>query len=740
MSNGAGDSASRVVNRSGVWILAAALVFVAAVAARSLPFRDRVAAGGVVRVADPDACYHLRRATRMVEEAPTLAIFDRWLDPPRGAPTIWPPLWDLALAGALAIAPADPESGAVRAGVALLPPVVMGGVALLVFLLARRLASGRLAAALAAGLFVALAAADRPWTAFARLDHNAAELLAWAALALALARAMGDTERGPARRALLPGAALALGISVQAAFLIAAALPPLALLALPRARRDHSPLFLAALWGTAAALLLPFALLYARAGAPIAHTHFGLLQPSALASAAAFAAGWAAFRGAAERSPAVRLAGGALLLAALAGVVALAPELARGFGFLGRESAWIASIGESRSPLAGGGRGLGGWIAGLSGLVLALPLGAAALWRLRRAPAGRVAGASAVAFAWLAIGLALALSQARFVGHLLPPLGLALAAAWVVHLGTGRRLAVLAAAVGLAIVVVPQLRAAAAPERSELALARAVDVLAELRARDRAVDPPPAVVADWSFGHFLAWYGLHPATVDNFGEASGDLSFPTTVLLATDEATAVAAMERRGAGYLFVGELAETYAGLMIAPAERDRWVASSRGGAAALAVEFRPAIVRTVLYRAARQLGSAVASPSEGFVPPLRALRLVAESAAVERLADGRDVASYKLFERVAGVRLRVGGVAPGAAVLLEAEIETPRGRRFPYVDVVAADGAGLAELRFPYSTARADGAWAADLRVTAEGAPAMVPPAIDPAAVRSGATIVLR
>ena len=62
----------------------------------------------------------------------------------------------------------------------------------------------------------------------------------------------------------------------------------------------------------------------------------------------------------------------------------------------------------------------------------------------------------------------------------------------------------------------------------------------------------------------------------------------------------------------------------------------------------------------------------------------------------------------------------------------------------VVAADAAGFAELRFPYPTARLDGAWATNLRVTAErpedGRTELVSPAIDLAAVRAGTVLVPR
>jgi hypothetical protein len=196
-------------------------------------------------------------------------------------------------------------------------------------------------------------------------------------------------------------------------------------------------------------------------------------------------------------------------------------------------------------------------------------------------------------------------------------------------------------------------------------------------------------------------------------------------------------MERFGARYLFVGALAESVYGGKVVEGRARALVASSRPrGAGTLAVEFRPPIVRTVLYRAARQLGSAVQSVEEGFVPPLAQLRLVAESAATEELAPGREIALFKLYERVAGARLRLFGATPGAPAVFEAEIETPRGRRFPYVALVTTDGTGSFELRFPYSTAVGPGSRVVRARWMVDGTERPVPD-IPERAVVNGETV---
>ena len=101
--------------------------------------------------------------------------------------------------------------------------------------------------------------------------------------------------------------------------------------------------------------------------------------------------------------------------------------------------------------------------------------------------------------------------------------------------------------------------------------------------------------------------------------------------------------------------------------------------------------------------------------MPPLRGLRLVEESARGETLGDGRELPVFKLYERVRGARLVVRGLEPTAEVSLEAELASPRGRLFPWLDVVPAGADGVAELRFPYSTGAARGVRPLAIRVRA-------------------------
>ena len=732
--------------RLGVAAVAAAVVLTA-FGLRAVGWRERLERPGWARITDPDAAYHLRRAERIRDGFPTLALLDPFLDAPHGAVVPWPPAYDLVLAGVVALAPADPATGGVRTAVAFLPPLLLGLAVLAVFALSRRLDPGRTAPAAVAAAVAALAVADRPWTGFAQLDHSAAELLASAGLLAALARAASRPRvdgAGFDRRAVLPGIVFGLGLCVQAALLPLAALPLLAgALAHGGARRQEQLRSAATFWLAAAAVTAPPALAYAAAGAGLDAPKFGLFHPLALAVAAALAGGLAELASASPGSerPARgrRALGWSLLAAGGVGLVVLAPALGEGFGFLARDSAWVASIAESRSPFAGSLRsGFATWARELSWLVVLLPVGWIAL--VRRARAGE--SAAAVASAGLLVAGVLASAQARFVGHLSLLVGVAAVAAARSWLLPPRPVA-LRLAVAALLLVLPALgpaRRPPPPDQPEVALAAAREPLADLRAlaAGRAESERGVVLAEWSFGHFVKYFGHHPTVVDNFGDWLGDLDFPRRALLATDDAVSERMLDERRVRFLLVGEVGETLSGLLPTPDDRARFVSGSRLEGGTLAVDFRPEFARTVLFRAARLFGGGALGPSGELVAPLRGLRLVSESAASERLADGREVALYKLFERVPGARLRVTGLPAAAPVRLEAELLTARGTELRYVDAAVAGASGEVEFRFPYATDARGGTRPLAVRISAGDSEVAVRE-IPERAVRNGEAIAL-
>ncbi len=734
------------------------LVLIAVVPRAVLPWRG-VVEDGLAIVRDPDACYHMRRAGRIAQNPASLALFDSYINFPHGARVIWPPLYDLALAGLLRVFPASakdagsgegPEAvhaerspGAApgpRAAVALLPPLLFGGAVLAMFLLARRLWPGRLGlAALAAGIPAALPA-SLPYTALAQLDHHAAEILLCALFLLALSGAAEGVRAGrsPARAALRPGLVLGAALLVQLTLVVLIVIPFLAAaLAGKRHRGAVRPAAAAApavlplagdlelaawMFGVALLAILPFALVYAAAAAPLRHYQFGLFQPAVLALAAA-----AAVFARAAAAPTARAPRAALLVAAAAVGALLAArlgaEVAGGAAYVARAFApWQATIGESRSLFAlGVGRGLRDAIAALSWLVLLLPIGWIAFARAARAGDAR----RALLAAALLLFAPLAVSQARFLPHLSLLVGFA-AAASVERVRPPSRLAVGAGALLLALGLWPTVAAWRARDDAAVAFDRARSTL-EFLAREtpptsdalRPTESPEyGVLAEWSYGHFIQFHGRRPAVADNFGDHAGDPAKTRAFFLETDEARALAVLDSLRARYVLVGDLAATFHGTIPDRAVVARFVAGStldRGARGAL--RFTPAIVPTVLYRLAWLSGSGAPRGPDGYVPPLSHLRLVAESEQTEPIPGGGSAPYVKLYERVPGARLVLRGLAPGRQGALLASIRSPRGRRFPYTMLLAADEEGTIDIAFPYPTAAGSGDFGADRGASSGG-----------------------
>lgn len=737
--------------RAGLAPAAAAVAVVAAaIAPRIAPQWSAVVESGAAIVRDPDASYHLRRAGRIAAQCPDLALFDPFINHPHGAYVIWPPLYDLLLAGAVAAAPSPDDAAATSVTVALLPPLLFSGAVGAVLVLARRLWPAGLGLPLFAAGLAALAPASLPYTALGQLDHHAAELLLAALFVAALGGAAATCGRAPRaapvpRVAIPPGLALAAALLVQLSLAVLVPLPfAVALLARAEERAHRLEL---AVWicGIALALVLPWALAYHAAGAPIRHYQFGLFQPALLALAAL--AGVAARAAAAPTRRAPR----ALVIAVAGGMAALlaarlAPELARGARYAaGTFAAWQGAIGESRSLVRlGWPGGVREALASLGGAALLAPVGTLMLARrslARRrtvaAPPRRGAGAppaarvgddtarahAAAAAAALALFAPLGVLQARFLPHVALFAGVAAAAAAApISARLGGRLGDLALAAALAALLWPTRGAWRAREEAATAFDRARPVLAHLARAASAEPATPAdagVVAEWSYGHFIQHHGRHPAVVDNFGDHAGDPTQVRAFFLETDEERAIAFLDSVRARFVLVGDLASTFSGMIPDEALRARYIASAAVGAGGVgAVRFAPAIASTLLHRLARGRGGGSADLAAGFVPALSRLRLVAESDSMEALPDGSAVPCVALYEKVAGARLSIDGLAPGRRGVLLAAIRSPRGRVFPYVAPLVAGADGRIEVCFPYATA--EGTSSADSPI-GDGAPAV-------------------
>jgi hypothetical protein len=254
-------------------------------------------------------------------------------------------------------------------------------------------------------------------------------------------------------------------------------------------------------------------------------------------------------------------------------------------------------------------------------------------------------------------------------------------------------------------------------------------------------------MAEWSFGHFIQYHGRRPALADNFGDATGDLARPGAFFLENDGARAVARLDSLRARYVLVRDLAGTFAGLVPDVQARERYVArAATTDAGRGAIDFRPEIMRTTLYRLAWRNGAGfLAEPSavgvraaEAWVPPMPGLRLVAESDSLEAITGGPSVPYVKLYERVAGALLRVQGLAPGEEAALLAKVRSPRGRSFAYVERLVADEWGIAEIPLPYPTIAPDGASRIESAEIVSRDCSAPLPRFDETAVQSGATII--
>jgi len=523
-----------------------ALVLGVALAARLAPAAEAFQTGAFVPT-DSDALYQLRRMQLTAEAWPQPSAVDPWLAWPSGGPIPWAPGFDLAGAAVLAAGAASPVGGWLSVGLfhlALGLLLVALAVELVLALLPPR--PGRLGAALAAGLLVALLPQAAESTKLGMIDHHVVEAL----ILLLLARwalAAEPAGRSPARRRAgfeAIGAALSGGAVLcftGSPLYVALVLPLLAgpILAAERPR----------LAGSGAPALLGGALLSAAGTAPFVAAHgralaFGFpswLQPLLLAAAAA-GLGAAVLAGRLApalprwRRPALLLLlGGAGLALGLLALPRIGAEGLAGLqGWLLRRDPWLARVDEFQPMWKGSpAEALGSvWrFLAWPGLLvpLAVPCAVAAL-----APAG---WRRALGVGWLVLSTAgLALLQVRF-GRVAAPwvgVGLGLALAWPAA-RLGARAGAGAGAEGGAV---PRWRAwlgSALPLCAVVALAVLDPRLQALLRRgsdpvpDATVelglelgrwpaDPAaPGVLAPWDFGNHALVLGGRPVVANGFG-------------------------------------------------------------------------------------------------------------------------------------------------------------------------------------------------------------------------------
>ena len=629
--------------------------------------------------------------------------------------------------------------------VALLPPLLFAAAVLVWFRFARTLWPGRLGLCVLAAIVPALLPASLPYTAFGLLDHHAAELFWTAVVVAALGSGLARVAEGesPWRVAWAPGLALAAALLTQLSLVVLLGLALGAALTAGGGGRGRALTMVAAALGLAAICVLPWALIYARAGAPFRHFQFGLFQPALAGAAALAAAVLAALTGGRRRIGVAILFGIPL---ALLGLV-LAREIGGGFGYVGRQMPWLASIGESQPLFADGfAAGAREAMIQLSLLALLLPIAWFRLARDHRDARRRTLLLASLGFT------ALGILQRRFLPHAALFVGFGAAVALEPFFRRKRAphpaLAALAV-VALAAALIPCAAVFRREEEPAIAFDRAHSVLDYLRTQTSPTshyDDPRApaeygVLAEWSFGHFIQYYGQRAAVTDNFGDHAGDPLRPRDFFLATREADALAVADSLRVGYVLVRDLVAGFEGLIPDTPIREQFLAGAvrRGGRAT--IEFSPRIEPTILYRLAWRYGSAFPG-SSGLVPPLAHLRLVAESRETETIAGGSRVPYVKLYEIVPGAELRLTGLPPGELGMWLSAVRSPTGSRFPYVTPVAADSTGTIAITVPYPTVAADGQSRFDdggFRLGREGARQIAMPTITEDDVRTGRVIAV-
>jgi asparagine N-glycosylation enzyme membrane subunit Stt3 len=543
------------------------------------------------------------------------------------------------------------------------------------------------------------------------------------------------------------GFALAGALLTQLSLVVLLGFAPLCALLAPSGRRARALATIAWALAFAALLVVPWGLVYARGGAPFRHYQFGLFQP-ALAAAAALGTGIVAALASRHPRRNAMAMGCALPLLGLA--LLLGREIAGGLGYVGRSAPWLASIGESQPVFAGGfAHGAREVMIQLSALALLLPVAWFQLARGgRRDPRRRTILLASILFA------VLGLAQRRFLPHLslFVGCGAMFARERFVARAPRRRIRPAFAALAGIVMAAAFLPCAAALRREEepvIAFDRARPVLDYLRTRtpptSHFADPRApgeyGVLAEWSFGHFIQYYGERPAVTDNFGDHAGDPMRPRDFFLATEEERALAFADSLKVRYVLVRDLAAGFQGLIPDPEITRRFVARAVPHGNRGTIEFAAAIEPTLLYRLAWRYGSGFPGTS-GFVPPVARMRLVAESQALETVSGGAAVPYVKLYEIVRGAELQVGGLAPREEGVFLAAVRSPNGRRFPYVVLLQADASGTIAVTIPYPTTAGEGVSRIDegeIRIGREATRRLALPTITADDVESGRRIAL-
>jgi dolichyl-diphosphooligosaccharide--protein glycosyltransferase len=464
--------------------------------------------GGGVYLDGPDAYYHLHRAFLTVKTWPSTPQTDAFLNAPDGGRVSWPPLFDFVLA-TLALPWGAAARRALEVIGALLPPILGVMHVVMVRAIVRRIAGE--GASLAAALAAAVIPGAVRYTMVGALDHDP-----WFELALLLSVfAIVDavTRERTGRATLLLGAALVMGTLGWTGAPLQVAIVVFVAIAASLAQRDRAfavGSVLATGSAIAAIVVAPFveASVWTRAEA-FTFEGLSLLHDTALIGAA--------FCGAAIALGARRSLRGApmqlgIAIAAAIALVPLGPQslawFIRAFRYAAGDADILALVSEAR-PLYSlfGELDFRPVVTRLGLLPLWCGAGlAVALWRRESRPA------AALVAPWAAIALFLAMRHSRFTFTAALALATAAGLAWLV---TPRRFRVAALAISLlpalpAYVSVPGFEGQNLLARGSLVRRLEIDSVARAIGASRGEG---AVLAPWSYGHWIIWYAERPVVL-----------------------------------------------------------------------------------------------------------------------------------------------------------------------------------------------------------------------------------
>jgi dolichyl-diphosphooligosaccharide--protein glycosyltransferase len=174
---------------------------------RLATWREVFGDGAVRLVVDGDPYYHLRRA-RTILATGAIPWRDGWLNYPAGADVPWPPLFDLLLAAcAWLVGLGDPSPETIARVAAVVPPVL--GLASIAVAAAFAAEVFGPAAGALTGLLLAASPTHVVYSLLGRPDQHVLEILLFTAVALAMARGLGEGRTRP-RTVILLGVTIAL--------------------------------------------------------------------------------------------------------------------------------------------------------------------------------------------------------------------------------------------------------------------------------------------------------------------------------------------------------------------------------------------------------------------------------------------------------------------------------------------------------------------------------------------------